>query len=106
MNVESRLSELTLLVRQFLDGSCSLDRLSDFVWDVIGFFSDSNPEELPPETVSERAFWYAVWRIQHLVGEPDDLIEGELPTILSYLTMQTQLPIECEGRRPVPSEKR
>jgi hypothetical protein len=105
MNLECKLNELTRLIQQFLDGSESLERLNDFVWDVIDYFSDSRSEELPPVFTSEREFWYAVWRVQHLVGEADDLLKEELPTILSYLRKEIQLPKECEGRRPVPSGK-
>jgi hypothetical protein len=106
MNVESKTSELAQLIRRYLDGSESLDRLNDFVWDVIDFFTDGERDELPPVSASEKEFWYTIWRIQHLVGEPDDSIKSELPTLLSYLTEDAQLPTECEGRRPVPSKKR
>ena len=82
-----------------------MDRLNDFAWNVIDFFSDSRGEDLPPPSTCEREFWYAIWRIQHLAGESSDLIKEELPTILSYLTKESQLPRECEGRRPVPSAK-
>lgn len=103
MNLNSKRQELSGLIQGFLDGSVLPEKLNDFAWDVIDYFSDTPPDDLPEPTDSEREFWYVVWRIQHLMGEDEELIESELRTSLLYLKDEYSLPEECIGQRPVPN---
>ena len=100
MNLNSKRQELIVLVQGFLDGSVVPEKLNKFVWDVIDYFSDTPRDDLPQPTDSEREFWYAVWQIQHLLGEEKELTQNELRTFVSYLKNECPLPDECIGQRP------
>ncbi|MDA3798969.1 MAG: hypothetical protein PF692_07805 [Kiritimatiellae bacterium] len=100
MNLFNKLNELVSLLQRYLSGEVSIEALNEFVWEVIDFFDKSNSNDLPKQCEFEREFWYAVWQIQHLVGEEEKLVRKEITEMLGYLTNENTMPKEYEGRRP------
>ncbi len=104
MNLSKRRDELSMLISSFLAGKSSYQELQDFVWDVIDFFSEKPPDQLPPMEDFENVFWYAIWQVQHLCSEDhvdDKNTYRELKETLDYLNQTKSLPKNFFGKRPV-----
>lgn len=98
--IEKR-EELVKLIQQFLNFQVEAQALSQFAWEIISFFSSTEKEKLPSKEKFEPEFWYAIWQIQHLAGEPSDfLLRSEMNKTLDYLEGKQELPKEYTGTRP------
>lgn len=103
MDLKAKFNELLQLLIGFIAGRVSCVDLQLFAWEVIDYFTDTPPGELPAEEKFERAFWYAIWQIQHLCDdehEDEGVTKRELEKALAYMKGEAKMPEECVGRRP------
>lgn len=99
--LNEKLEELIKLIKKFLTFQVGVHELSQFAWETIAFFSSAEKDNLPSHEKFEPEFWYAIWQIQHLAGEPDDsLLRSQINKTLDYLERKQTLPKEYAGTRP------
>ncbi len=103
MKIEKEKLELKKLIKNYIQNKASLDDLNQFAWNKIDYFA-TNKDVLPPyEENDEGEFWYAIWQIQHLVGEDhqkDEILKNELNNILDFFNKKKPLPKSNYGKRP------
>ncbi len=103
MNLKSKFDQLLQLLIGYVAGHVSCNELQLFVWEIIDYFTDTPPEELPENEKFERPFWYAIWQIQHLCDdehEEDGVAKRKLEEALAYMEGRMKMPDVCVGRRP------
>jgi hypothetical protein len=103
MELDKKLDELLLLITGYLEGRVLCNELKSFAWNIIDYFTDTPKNQLPVEETFEKAFWNAIWTIQHLCDddhERDGITKRELTEVLKYLKKEKEFPDDYIGRRP------
>jgi len=77
MNLKEEKKHLIDLLKNYLNGNIKLEVLKDFTWEIIEYFSDKN-KEFPSWNNYENVFWYAIWQIQHLAEENEEITKESL----------------------------
>ena len=103
VDLKVKFRELLYMIEGYVAGSFSCEEMQLFAWEIIRFFTDNPPENLPAEENFERFFWYSIWQVQHLCDsehENEGASKRELKQALAYMTGKVQMPDWCIGRRP------
>jgi len=88
MNIYNTKLMLISNIENYLNSEISLEGLREFAWSIIEHFSKTTKTELPDYQDFEKAFWYAIWEIQHLGDENHDesgITKKTLVEALDYL---------------------
>ena len=96
-------ADLLQILRDYDAGEIQHDKVSEFAWSVI---ADCEKSGLPSDavyTVSEHAYWAAIWMLQHLADQEHWADNITQPDVQKYIRIQSgeeSLPRGEEGLRP------
>ena len=103
IDIEAEKKKLISVIEGFLARRISSQVLTEFAWEVIDRFTSIASDQLPPEKPDEKAFWYAIWQIQHM-SDNEHIVEGvtkkALDEALEFLKNTKSIPTNYLGSRP------
>ena len=101
IDLREQLRKLITLIHGYVSEKVSAHELNAFAWENIDCFSSTAPQSAPRECEFEPEFWYAIWQIQHLAGERDEVLtRKEMERTLAFLEGREPLPDYFRGHRP------
>ena len=102
-SLQLRIDELAGHLRRYVAGELSHSALQEQVERHFRAFAEDSAWRASPYAAGERAYWCALWTVQHLADEEhwqDGLPQRDLSFLLPLLRDRRDLPEGWDGRRP------
>lgn len=77
----------------------SPNELNKFIWNVISTYLGCE-KSCGSLTYNEHVFWYAIWNIQHVIGEDQQYFQDALQSVRQFLVGEMKLMEEYWGYPP------